>query len=154
MTSWSQSKVPTSSSYGQSKGSTEEFKDKRPPSNPSLRDENKDKDNDKEEVGEGGGGGVAKMVPLDVDQRESSSDAISFHASQSPGSDKTDDVQLVTPRDRDRERDRTSYPFPVHDLSSRVIVASDALGFIRVFVRSGMMGEGVKNGTHKNNRML
>lgn len=149
VTSWSQSKLPTSSSNFATKGSTEEYKDKRPPTDPSLRDEDKDRDADKEEEESKG-----KMVPLDVELRESPSDNV--HRSRSPESDKTDDVQLVTPgdRDRDRDRDRTNYPLPVHDLSSRVIVASDALGFIRVFVRSGLVGEGTKGSTQKNNRML
>jgi hypothetical protein len=47
----------------------------------------------------------------------------------SPDSQKTDDAKPTTPR---------RAPFaPISDLSSRVIVATDMKGFIRVFVRSG-----------------
>mmetsp|Transcript_11610 Transcript_11610/g.11251 ORF Transcript_11610/g.11251 Transcript_11610/m.11251 type:complete len:150 (-) Transcript_11610:12-461(-) len=65
-----------------------------------------------------------------------SSNSIDYHK-DSVGSDKGGE-----PPDRPSV---TTYPFPSTDLSSRVIVATDLLGFIRVFVRSGRQNEDDKN---------
>ena len=87
-------------------------------------------------------------LQVDVDLHpEPSGQASGYPRSLSPGSDKTDDANLFTP---------TGQPnYPVDDLSTRVIVATDALGFIRVFVRSGAsVLEGKKRGTESYNFMI
>ena len=73
---------------------------------------------------------VREVLQLDVDiNPDASGQSSGYPRSLSPGSEKTDDANLFTP---------TGQPnYPVADLSSRVIVATDALGFIRVFVRTG-----------------
>jgi hypothetical protein len=93
-------------------------------------------------------GDVREVLQLDVDiNPDSSGQSPVYPRSLSPGSDKTDDANLFTP---------TGQPnYPVADLSSRVIVATDALGFIRVFVRSGHAPvDGKKRGTENYNFMI